>query len=230
MTATPPTMGNSPRNHIHAVVAAHGILTNAVAEASRLMSAHGHGAYAAHLDHHRSELNVAIGELALWLESFGHWTHVDVRDGIRASVTGQPNACPPPGSYEAQLLAARETLKVRRADLLSHLANARSTLRLAGLPAEEITAYRRVVRLWAGESIDVVAGVHRLTLADRYIRSLGQLNARGDQALRRDATDLLRRWMRDLEEVDREGELALAESCGYGEVVQCYRAAALSGD
>jgi hypothetical protein len=229
MTATPSTPGNSPRNHIHAVVTAHGSFTDAVAEASRLMSAHGQGAYAAHLDHHRAELNVAIGEFALWLESFGHWAHVDVGDGIRASVTGQPNTGRPHGSLEAQLLTARETLKARRADLLSHLANARSTLRLAGLPADEITAYRRVVRLWAGEAIDVVAGVHRLTLADRYIRSLGQLNARGDNALRRAATDLLRQWMSDLEAVDREGELALAESCGYGEMVECYRAA-LSGD
>jgi hypothetical protein len=229
MTATPPTTGNSPRNHIHAVVTAHGYLTEAVAEASRLMSAHGHGAYAAHLDHHRAELNVAIGEFALWLESFGHWAHVDVGDGIRGPLTGRPNTSPKHGSLDTQLLTARETLKARRADLLSHLANARSTLRHAGLPAEEITAYRRVVRLWAGESIDVVSGVHRLTLADRYIRSLGQLNARGDQALRSDATDLLRQWMCDLEAVDREGELALAESCGYGEVVQHYRAA-FSGD
>jgi hypothetical protein len=223
-------MGNSPRNHIRDVVTAHGSLTEAVAEASRLMSAHGRGAYAVHLDHHRAELNVAIGELALWLESFGHWANVDVVDGIRGPAAGRPDANPKHGSLDAQLLTARETLKARRADLLRHLANARSTLRHAGLPAEEITAYRRVVRLWAGESIDVVSGVHRLTLADRYIRSLAQLNARRDQALRRDATDLLRQWMSDLEEVDREGELALAESCGYGEVVQSYRAAAHSGE
>jgi hypothetical protein len=223
-------MGNSPRNHIRDVVTAHGSLTEAVAEAARLMSAHGQGAYAVHLDHHRAELNVAIGELALWLESFGHWANVDVGDGIRGPAAGRPDASPKHGSLDAQLLTARETLKARRADLLSHLANARSTLRHAGLPAEEITAYRRVVRLWAGESIDVVSGVHRLTLADRYIRSLAQLKARRDQALRRDATDLLRQWMGDLEEVDREGELALAESCGYGEVVQSYRAAAHAGE
>jgi hypothetical protein len=43
-------MGNCPRNHIRAVVTAHGSLTEAVAEASRLMSAHGQGAYAVHLD------------------------------------------------------------------------------------------------------------------------------------------------------------------------------------
>jgi hypothetical protein len=230
MTPTPPTMGNSPRNHIRDVVTAHGSLTEAVAEASRLMSAHGQGAYAVHLDHHRAELNVAIGELALWLESFGHWANVDVGDGIRGPAAGRPDASPKHGSLDAQLLTARETLKARRANLLSHLANARSTLRHAGLPAEEITAYRRVVRLWAGEAIDVVSGVHRLTLADRYIRSLAQLNARRDQALRRDATDLLRQWMGDLEEVDREGELALAESCGYGEVVQSYLAAAHAGE
>jgi hypothetical protein len=224
MTPTPPTMGDSPRNHIRDVVTAHGSLTEAVAEASRLMSAHGQGAYAVHLDHHRAELNVAIGELALWLESFGHWANVDVGDGIRGPAAGRPDASPKHGSLDAQLLTARETLKTRRADLLSHLANARSTLRHAGLPAEEITAYRRVVRLWAGEAIDVVSGVHRLTLADSYIRRLARLNGPG--AVCRDATDLLRQWMSDLEEVDREGELALAESCGYGEVVQSYLAAA----
>lgn len=217
------TTGDSPRNHIHALVAAHGSLTNAVAEAARLLCAHGYDAYAAHLDHHRAELNVAVGELALWLDSFGHWAPVDVGDGIRASVTGRPDEYPARGPFTAQLLAARETLKGHRADVLGHLANARSTLRHAGLPAEELTAYRRVVRLWAGEAIDMVAGVHRLALADRYIRRLARLNRPG--AVRRDATDLLRQWMSDLEEVDREGELALAESCGYGEVVQSYLAA-----
>lgn len=225
---TPSTMGNSPRNHIHALVAAHGSLTDAVAEASRLLSAHGHDAYAAHLDRHRAELNVAIGEFAVWLESFGRWAPVEIGDGIRASMPVQPDLSPPDGSFTAQLRAARETLKARRTDVLGHLSNARSTLRHAGLPAEELTAYRRVVRLWAGEAIDVVAGVHRLTLADRYIRSLARLNGPG--AVSRDATDLLRQWMSDLEEVDREGELALAESCGYGEAVQSYRAAAHTGE
>jgi hypothetical protein len=218
------TTGNtqSPREHITAVVVAHGDLTNAVAEASRLMSSCAHGKYAAHLDHHRAELNVAIGELALWLDSFGDWAPVDVDQGIHPPATDELRAGT---SFETELRTARETLKARRRNLLGELAKARLALERAGLPAGEITAYRRVVRLWAGEAIDVVAGVHRLTLADRYIRRLGQLY--GDESLHRDGADLLRRWMHDLEEVDREGELALAETCGYGELVERYRAEAV---
>jgi hypothetical protein len=224
MPPNPMTMGSgqSPRDHITAVVAAHGALANAVAEASRLMSANAHGKYAAHLDDHRAELNVAIGELALWLDSFGDWAPVDVGDGIRPPATGPLRV---DTSFEAELRTARETLKARRKDVLGELAKARTALNRAGLPAEEITAYRRVIRLWAGEAIDVVAAVHRLTLADRYIRRLGRLN--GDEALHRDGADLLRRWMHDLEEVDREGELALAETCGYGDLVERYRAEAV---
>jgi hypothetical protein len=64
-------------------------------------------------------------------------------------------------------------------------------------------------------------------LADRFIRRLGQLNADNDEALRRVGADVLRQWMHDLEAVDRDGELALAETCGYGELVQWYRAEAV---
>jgi hypothetical protein len=216
----------SPRDHVITVVAAHGGLTHAVADASRLMIAHGYGEYAAHLEDHRAELNVAIGELALWLESFGRWAHVDVGRDVHPPVTGQAPVRAPQGSLEEQLLVARETLKTRRRAVLAELAAARSALRVAGLPADELTAYRRTVRLWAGEAVDVVAAVHRLTMADRCIRCLGQLSADCDEALRREGADVLRQWMHDLEAVDREGELALAETCGYGDFVQWYRAEA----
>jgi hypothetical protein len=218
-------MGSSrpPHEHIAAVVAAHGALTAAVADAAALMSANDRGEYAAHLDNHRAELNVAIGELALWLNSFGDWGVVDVETGLHAPPTESALAGGPSGSFDADLLTARETLKARRAQLLTELAVARSGLNRAGLPAEEITAYRRVIRLWAGEAIDVVAAVHRLTLADRYIRRLGLLRANNEHTLRRTGTQLLRQWMDDLEAVDRDGELALAETCGYGELVDWYR-------
>lgn len=228
MPAIPSRTGNtpSPRDHILSVVSVHGALTNVVAEASRLMSAHAHGKYAAHLDQYREELNVAIGELAMWLDSFGGWPTVDLAHGIQPPATDQLKGGAH-SSYEARLLTARETLKARRATLLGELATARTALHHAGLPAHEITAYRRVVRLWAGEAIDVVASVHRLTLADRYIRRLGRLNAGSEQALRRDGAHLLREWMHDLEQVDRDGELALAETCGYGDLVEWYRAEAV---
>jgi hypothetical protein len=204
------------------VVAAHGALTAAVADAAALMSANDRGEYAAHLDNHRAELNVAIGELALWLNSFGDWGVVDVEAGLalptESGVVGASS-----GPFDADLLTARETLKARRAQLLTELAVARSGLNRAGLPAEEITAYRRLIRLWAGEAIDVVAAVHRLTLADRYIRRLGRLRANNEHTLRRTGAQLLRQWMDDLEAVDRDGELALAETCGYGELVDWYR-------
>lgn len=227
MHAIPPTPRSSPspRDHIIKVAAVHGALTNVVAETSQLMSAHAHDKYAAHLDQYRAELNVAIGELAMWLDSFGGWPTVDVGLGIKLSATYQLREGAHT-SYEARLLTARETLKARRTTLLGELANARSGLHRAGLPAEEITAYRRVVRLWAGEAIDVVASVHRLTLADRYIRRLGRLNADSEHD-RRDGAHLLREWMHDLEKVDREGELALAETCGYGDLVEWYRAEAV---
>jgi hypothetical protein len=87
----------SPRDHIATVVAAHGGLTHAVAESSRLLIAHGYGQYAAHLDHHRAELNVAIGELALWLESFGQWANVDVGRDVHPPATGQVPVRPESG-------------------------------------------------------------------------------------------------------------------------------------
>jgi hypothetical protein len=227
MHAIPPTPRSSPspRDHIVSLVAVHGALTDVVAETSQLMSAHAHGKYAAHLDQYREELNVAIGELAMWLDSFGGWPTVDVGLGIQLPATAQLRGGAHT-SYEARLLTARETLKVRRTTLFGELATARTALQRAGLPAEEITAYRRVVRLWAGEAIDVVASVHRLTLADRYIRRLGRLNALSEHD-RRDGAHLLREWMHDLEKVDREGELALAETCGYGDLVEWYRAEAV---
>jgi hypothetical protein len=219
--------GSSPRDHVASVVAAHGALTNAVADASHLMSTHARGEYAAHLDGFRAQLNVAIGELALWMDSFGDWEPIDVGVGIRPSAAGHGSEAPSAGSFEEQLVSCRETLKAARARLLTQLAVARSALHLAGLPADELTAYRRVVRLWAGEAIDVVAAVHRLALADNYIRRLGRLNANDGESLRRDGAHLLRQWMHELEAVDRDGELALAETCGYGDLVRWYRADAV---
>ncbi|MGV0740849.1 hypothetical protein [Mycolicibacterium sp. XJ870] len=208
----------TPRDHIAAVVAAHTALADTVAQASQLMRANAHDRYAAHLDEHRAELNVAIGELAWWLDSFGHWPPVDFDEGIRPPSTDQVLAG---ASFEAQLRTVREGLKASRRHLLGELADARSGLDRAGLPAGEITAYRRVVRVWAGEAVDVVSAVHRLTLADHYIRKLGRLTGgRAD----REGPDLLRQWMQDLEEADREGELALAATCGYGQLVARYRA------
>jgi hypothetical protein len=211
-------------DHLMALVAAHGALTTAVTEAARLMAAHGHGQYAQHLNHHRAELNVAIGELALWVESFGIWAEVDVGEQMRPPVSEALTDRPKHSTLEAELLTARETLKAERSNILAKLAEARSALNAVGLPADELTAYRRVVRVWAGEAIDVVAAVHRLTLADRYIRRLAQLSGHRGEAVRQKGANLLRQWMHDLEQVDREGELALAESCGYGNLVDWYRA------
>ncbi|EKF22430.1 hypothetical protein C731_3602 [Mycolicibacterium hassiacum DSM 44199] len=213
----------TPREHIEAVVAAHGELTAAVTDAARLMAANGRGEYAALLDDHRAELNVAIGELSMWLNSFGDRGQVDPGLGMRYPALDSDLA--PSESFERDLLAARETLKARRSEVLARVAAARSALHLDGLPGEEITAYRRVVRLWAGEAIDVVAAVHRLTAADRYIRELGTLKDK--HALRRDGGSVLRQWMGSLEAVDRDGELELAEFCGYGELVEWYRAEAV---
>jgi hypothetical protein len=208
-----------------ALVAAHGALTAAVTAAARLMSAHGHGQYAEHLDHHRAELNVAIGELALWVESFGIWGDFDIAEQMQPPVTeAAPDRPTHHRALDTDLLTARETLKAERANILSKLAEARSALRAIGLPADELTAYRRVVRMWAGEAIDVVAAVHRLTLADRYIRRLAQLSGHHGDAIRQTGANLLRQWMHDLEQADRDGELALAESCGYGTLVDWYRA------
>jgi hypothetical protein len=217
--------GIPPTNdRLMALVAAHGALTAAVKEAAQLMAAHGHGQYAQHLDHHRAELNVAIGELALWVESFGLRPQVDIGEQMQPPVTGALQTRAPQAALEAGLLTARETLKAERANILTKLAEARSALNAIGLPADELTAYRRVVRVWAGEAIDVVAAVHRLTLADRYIRRLAQLSGHHSDAIRQKGANLLRQWMHDLEQVDRDGELALAESCGYGTLVDWYRA------
>jgi hypothetical protein len=214
----------STSDHLMALLAAHGALTTAVTEAARLMAANGHGQYAQHLNHHRAELNVAVGELALWVESFGIWAHVDVGEQMRPPVPEAVPDGPTNSTFEAGLLTARETLKAARSNVLAKLAEARSALNAAGLPADELTAYRRLVRVWAGEAIDVVAAVHRLTLADGYIRRLAQLSGHRGEAIRQKGESLLRQWMRDLEQVDREGELALAESCGYGNLVDSYRA------
>jgi hypothetical protein len=212
------------RENMTALISAHGDLTTGVTEAAGLMTAHGYPQYAEHLDHHRAELNVAIGELALWFESFGIWADVDIGHGIRTPVTSPAPQRPSQGVLEAQLLTAREKLKAKRATNLTKLAEARASLNAIGLPADELTAYRRTVRVWAGEAVDTVSAVHRLTLADHYIRRLAKLTGRRNDALRREGADLLDQWMADLEEVDREGELALAESCGYGNLVDWYRA------
>jgi hypothetical protein len=215
----------STREQLMALVAAHGALTAAVTEVARLMAAHGYGQYAEHLDHHRAELNVAIGELALWVESFGIWADVDIAEQMQPPVSDAlPDRPTHHRALDTDLLTARETLKAQRSNLLTKLAEARSALHAVGLPADELTAYRRIVRMWAAEAIDVVAAVHRLTLADRYIRRLAQLSGHRGDALRQKGANLLRQWMHDLEQVDREGELALAESCGYGTVVDWYRA------
>jgi hypothetical protein len=211
------------RDRIIALVAAHGALTASVVRASQLMAAEGCVEFAEHLDRHRAELNVAIGELALWAESFGEWAHVDVDHALYASAVDRPSIPLAVDQFGIDLRRARETLKARRTAILAELANARHSLRAAGLPVDELTAYRRMVRLWAGEAVDVVTAAHRLTLADWYIRSFGQLRADSGRAVRREGAALVRQWMRELEEPDREDELALAESCGYGDFVECYR-------
>ncbi|KWX23685.1 hypothetical protein AFM11_12905 [Mycolicibacterium wolinskyi] len=208
----------TPRDHVSAVVAAHGALAYQVAQASALLRANAYDKYAAHLEEHRAELNVAIGELALWFDSFGDWLPIDVGSGLHAATSDGVVAG---GSFETQLHTVRESLKAGLRRLLGEVADARSGLAGAGLPAGEITAYRRVIRLWAGEAIDVVAAVHRLALADHYIRRLGLLA--GGRA-GREGVDLLRRWMHELEEADREGELELAATCGYEQFVERYRA------
>jgi hypothetical protein len=213
----------SSRDRLVALVAAHASLTTVVAEAAQLLAGHGQAPYAEHLDHHRAELNVAIGELALWMESFGIWGDIGVDQAVQPPRTRAVSQRSPQTALEDALLMARQTLKEKRATTLMKLAEARVALNANGLPADELTAYRRTVRVWAGEAIDVVAAVHRLVLADRYIRRLATLASNRD-SLHRYGAELLHRWMLDLEEVDREGELALAESCGYGNLVDSYRA------
>ena len=217
------------RHHIGAVVRAHGALTEAVVRASQLMTTQGHNRFAAHLDDHRGELNVAIGEFALRAESFGDWARIDASHAIHPS--GNTEAPMKVGSIRFRrnpardLFLARERLKSRRTGVLSALGDARVILRAARLPVDELTAYRRVVRLWAGEAIDLVTAVHRLALADQYIRGLDDLRADPDHdgGARRRGITLLRQWMTELEQADREDELALARACGYGDFVDNYR-------
>lgn len=213
------------RDQVIALVAAHGALTASVVEASRLMTAADCGEFGEHLDRHRAELNVAIGEFTVWAESFGAWICVDADQALHASAMSEPSTRLPVDQIDLELRLARETLKARRTDVLAEVANARLLLGATGLPVEEMTAYRRMVRLWAGEAVDTVTAAHRLTLADRYIRRIGQLcvGSACDGAVRHKGAALLRQWMSDLEEPDREDELALAESCGYGDFVDCYR-------
>jgi len=211
------------RDHIDALIAAHGVLTKAVVQASQLMTSHGHHRFAEHLDHHRAELNVAIGEFGLWAESFRDWACVDVGHAIHPSTINEATMRRTDGiRFGVDLLAAREGLKSRRTDVLAELGDARVVLRAAGLPVDELTAYRRMVRLWAGEAIDLVTAVHRLELADHYIRSFDDLRADPDHDAPRRVAALLRQWMTDLEQADRADELAFAQACGHGDFVHCY--------
>ncbi len=205
------------RDKLVAIVASHEALTGAVVHAARLMAAHGRGAFAAHLDRHRAELNVVVGEFGLWAESFGEWAEVDVGRAIYPPATAEPPAKLSGNQFEDHLRLACEALKWRRTNVLATLADAREVLRAAGLPVDHITTYRRLIRLWAGEAVDLVTEVHRLELADRYLRRLDRLSAETD------GTALLRQWMDELEPADREGELAFAEVCGYAELVERYR-------
>lgn len=215
------------REQINALVAAHGAFTQAAVQASTLMTLQGRVDFAVHLDHHCAELNVAIGEFGLWAESFGDWARVDIDHAIHPPALSRPVVAATDSRIGGDLLFFREDLRTRRTALLAELGKARRVLGAVGLPAEEICGYRRVARLWAGEAIDLVTGVHRLTLADEYIRCLSGLrdSPRTLPAARRAGAMLVRRWMTDLEAVDREGELELAEACGYGDFVDCYRAA-----
>jgi hypothetical protein len=206
------------REQIVSIVAAHKELTGEVVQAARLMAAAGYGAFAAHLDEHRAELNVAIGEFAVWAESFGDWAKVDASWATYPPATTNPPTAPPTLELENDLRRARDALLSRRAAVLATLAGARGALRAAGLPVDHLTAYRRVVRLWAGEAVDAVTEVHRLAVADRYLDCLGRLSAEPATA-----AAVLRLWMQELQEADREGELAFAEACGYGHLVEAYR-------
>jgi len=211
-------MSTRGREEIVAIVAAHKELTAEVVQAARLMAAAGYGAFAAHLDQHRAELNVAVGEFAVWAESFGAWAKVDASWATYPPATTDPRAEPPTLELENDLRRTRDALLARRTAVLATLAGAREALRVAGLPVDQLTAYRRVVRLWTGEAVDVVTEVHRLAVADRYLGCLGLLSAEPDTA-----AAVLRLWMQELQEADREGELAFAETCGYGHLVKRYR-------
>jgi hypothetical protein len=218
------------REQIVAIIAAHEALTGEIVQAARLMAARGYGAFAAHLDQHRAELNVVIGEFAVWAESFGDWAAVDAGCAIYPPAIIEVSLDPSSDELESDLRRVRDALKSRRTHVLATLSGAREVLRAAGLPVDHLTAYRRLVRLWAGEAIDLVTEVHRLALADRYLRRLELLTAdpSADTQLQRAGTALLRQWMHELQEADREGELAFAEVCGYGNLVQQYRSESAS--
>lgn len=218
------------RDELLAIVTAHSALTGAVVHAARLIAAQHRSAFAAHLDQHRAELNVAVGELGVWAESFGNWAKVDVCPAVYPPVTTDLPARLPAVQFEADLRRTREALKARSADLLAALADSREILRTAGLPVDHLTAYRRVVRLWAGEAVDLVTEVHRLALADRYVRCLGVVSAGPDTdaGSKHSGAALMRQWMHELEEPDRDGELAFAEVCGYGHLVARYRSESAS--
>jgi hypothetical protein len=187
------------RDELLAIVTAHSALTGAVVHAARLIAAQHRSAFAAHLDQHRAELNVAVGELGVWAESFGNWAKVDVCPAVYPPVTTDLPARLPAVQFEADLRRTREALKARSADLLAALADSREILRTAGLPVDHLTAYRRVVRLWAGEAVDLVTEVHRLALADRYVRCLGVVSAGPDTdaGSKHSGAALLRQWMHD---------------------------------
>ena len=167
---------------------------------------------------------MAVGELGVWAERLGEWADVDVGPAVYPPVTTDLPARLPAVQFEADLRRARETLKVRRTELVATLSNSRGILRAAGLPVDHLTAYRRVVRLWAGEAVDMVTEVHRLALADRYVRRLGLVSGPdADTGSKHSGAALLRQWMHELEEPERDGELAFAEACGYGRLVERYR-------
>ncbi|MBV9512676.1 MAG: hypothetical protein JO280_01330 [Mycobacteriaceae bacterium] len=208
------------REQIIAIVAAHAALTGEVVRAAQLVAARGYGAFAAHLDQHRAELNVVIGEFAVWAESFGDWAKVDASLAIYPPISA---ASSDPAVEEDGLRQARDALRSARTDVLATLAGAREALQAAGLEINQLTTYRRLVRLWAGEAVDLVTEVHRLAVADRYLRRLGQVCEGSDAEVRRTGAAVLQQWMQELQEADREGELAFAEACGYGHLVEWYR-------
>lgn len=218
------------REQVVAIIAAHAALTGEVVAAAKLMSVQGHRSFAALLDLHRAELNVVIGEFATWAESFGEWAKVDVDLAIHPPVNIDAAGRLPLIDFEGDLRRAREAMKSRRTRVLAALADGREALRAAGLPVDQLTAYRRSMRMWAGEAVDLVTEVHRLALADRYLHRLGRLSAdpNSDNEFQPSGATLLRQWMHELEEADREGELAFAAACGYEYLVERYRAESAS--
>ena len=116
------------REEIVAIVAAHKELTGEVVQAARLMAAAGYGAFAAHLDQHRAELNVAIGEFAVWAESFGDWAKVDASWATYPPATTDLPGEPPTLELENDLRRARDALLARRTAVLATLGGAREAL------------------------------------------------------------------------------------------------------